>query len=432
MKRLLRVLAGGLALAWAGAAVASDSFALRLYGELAASQTGNVAVSPYSVAEAMALAAGGANGATARQIFSTVVPSDVADVPGYFALKNGDWEAQATAGGGHLGVANGIWTTGGAPSESFVDLAAEAYGAKAAALDASDPAQAAETLNAWVSEKTDGMISRLLSAGDLAEAPPIILINAIAFQGFWKCPFDASRTWSTTFTPNDGELGAVPMMRQTGRFALADLGDAQLLRLPYAGDEIEMRIVLPKEGVPLAAVEAQLADSWDDWATQAEFCQVDVQLPRFRLSWGPQDLRTALAALGIHDAFCEKADFSGMGAGVRPGMPLACVVHAAVVDVNEEGTRAAAATGVRVGKSLVRPTNPLLFHANRPFLFAITEASSGSILFIGRVNRPDTFNASPADRGRATPSTPAGACAEEDLSAKSVEPCPTTESEDSP
>lgn len=425
MKRILRVLAGGLALAWGGAAAASDGFALRLYGELAASTTGNVAVSPYSVGEAMALAAGGAKGATAGQIFSAVVPADVADVAGYFSLKNGDWEAQATAGGGHLRVANGIWTTGEAPSGAFAGLAAEAYGATADVLDASEPAQAANTLNAWVSAKTDGLIRQLVSAGDLAGAPPIVLINAIAFQGFWKRPFDASRTCPMRFAAADGEIGTVPMMAQTARFALADLGDAQLLRMPYAGDEIEMRIVLPKEGVPLAAVEARLADSWDGWAAQAEFCQVDVQLPRFRLGWGPQDLRAALAALGIHDAFCEKADFSGMGAGVRPGMPLACVVHAALVDVDEEGTRAAAATGVMVGKSMARPTKPVPFHADRPFLFAIAEASSGSILFIGRVQRPDTFEAAAAPAVDEAPG-------EEELFPEPVELRWTTESEDTP
>ena len=377
-------------------AVATDTFALRLYSALAASpasaSTPNLLVSPYSIAQILALAAAGANGPAAAEILSTVVPRDVADVPGYFALKNGDWSAQAAAGGGHLAIANGLWTTLGEPcSTAYAAIARDAYSASAAPLDLSDPVAAADLLNRWVSDRTDALIPRLLSPQDLAGAPPIILINALVFNGFWKRPFDPALTAPAPFRLADGTPGRAPAMSQTARLALADLPDLQLLRLPYAGDELEMLILLPRPGVPLSDLESRLPAEWETWLESAFPCTVDLLLPRFDAHYGPADLRAVLETLGIRAPFTSDADFSPIGAGLLPGMPLAYVLHAARIQVDEKGTKAAAATAVAAKKAMLRPQPPIAFHADRPFLYAIAEAASGSILFIGRLGRPDAF-----------------------------------------
>lgn len=432
--QLLSMLAGAALLA-AGQAwgdSAPDAFALRLYSTLAAGPepAENLVLSPYGIAQALALAAAGAQGQTAAQILSAVVPEGVADVPGYFALKNGDWMAQAAAGGGHLGVANGIWTAAGAPpAESFAALARAAYHAETAPLDFGHPDVAADYLNAWVRDRTEGLIPRLLSPDDLAGSPPIVLINAIAFQGFWKHPFTPEDTAPRPFTLADGTPGTAPMMAQLARFSIADLPDMQLLRLPYAGEEIEMRVVLPRKGTSLADLERRLETEWEAWADAAESRQVDVQLPRFDAAWGPSDLHRALVALGIEHAFDERADFSPMGAGMLPGMPLAYVLHAARVQVDETGTKAAAATAIATLKSIRRPVPPVVFHADHPFLYAITEAASGSILFIGRLDRPDGFTPdASAMPSTAEPSAESDATSE--AAAPAAEPAPAPDASD--
>lgn len=377
-------------------AIASDTFALRLYSALAASpasaSTPNLLVSPYSIAQVLALAAAGAKGPAADEILSTVVPRDVADVPGYFALKNGDWSAQAAAGNGHLAIANGLWTTLDAPySPAFAAIARDAYAAETGTLDLSNPVAAADRINHWVSDHTDALIPRLLSPGDLAAAPPILLINALFFNGFWKHPFDPAITAPAPFTIADGTPGHAPAMAQTTRLSLADLPDLQLLRLPYAGDELEMLILLPRPGIPLADLESRLPAEWETWRESAFPCSVDLLLPRFDASYGPTDLHAVLEILGIRAPFTSEADFSPIGAGILPGMPLAYVLHAARIQVDEKGTKAAAVTATALKKSMARPQPPIAFHADRPFLYAIAEAASGSILFIGRLSRPNDF-----------------------------------------
>ena len=415
-------------------AVAVDTFALRLYSALAASpaasSTPNLLVSPYSIAQVLALAAAGANGPAADEILSTVVPRDVADVPGYFALKNGDWSAQAAAGDGHLAIANGIWTTCGTSfSPAYAAIAHDAYAAATETLDISDPVVAAARINHWVSDHTDALIPRLLSPGDLAAAPPIILINALVFNGFWKRPFDPALTAPAPFTLADGTPGRALAMSQTTRLALADLPDLQLLRLPYAGDELEMLILLPRPGIPLADLESRLLAEWENWRESAFPCSVDLLLPRFDASYGPADLHAVLESLGIRAPFTSEADFSPIGAGILPGMPLAYVLHAARIQVDEKGTKAAAVTATALKKAMIRPQPPIAFHADRPFLYAIAEAASGSLLFIGRLGRPDSFV---PDLPEPEPSPAAPEAPDDELSAPDALPSPDSISETTP
>jgi serpin B len=214
------------------------------------------------------------------------------------------------------------------------------------------------------------------------------LINAIYFKGDWTHQFDRDRTAPGPFRRADGSERSVPMMHSDGAIPVryAGVGDVQVLDLAYGGGAYRMTIALPEspEALPVLAARAT-ADAWAGWIAALDSTEVVVVLPKFTLSYD-RSLEDDLAALGMEAAFCNSpaVDFSAM----FPGVPacLSAVKHKTFVDVNEEGTEAAAVTSVEVGVT----SAPASFDVDRPFVFAIREALSGTILFIGVIGDPGT------------------------------------------
>jgi len=366
----------------------NNRFALKIYTRLAR-KSGNIVFSPYSLSTALAMTYAGAAGNTAGQMRRVLHfgPPDAALHAGFGRLTR-----LVTAGQGpswQLSVANALWPKRGYRLlPKFVETLRLHYGARLRPLNFSaDPEASRRTINAWVGRQTKGKITDLLPPRSIKPNTRLVLTNAVYFKGAWKLRFDARLTRPQTFWLAPGRGVKVPMMRQlTARFAYGEFKDLKVLSLPYAGGRMNMVILLPRRVDGLAALERSLTpQALSGWLSRLRRQKVRVWLPRFKLT-SRFSLKKTLSALGMPDAFDRvRADFSKMTGG--RDLMIDKVLHQAKIEVNEQGTEAAAATAViMVPRGMVR--RPPAFRADRPFLFLIRDERTGSILFMGRVVDP--------------------------------------------
>lgn len=285
-----------------------------------------------------------------------------------------------------LTVANSLWARQGVEfKKSFLDANRQYFGAQVSVLDFGTP-EAPQTINRWVDTSTRGKIKQIVD-----RIPPdavMFLLNAIYFHGKWQKPFDKSATQEKPFYLVSGEQKRVPMMAQTGRFPYLKGEGFQMVSLPYGNGRYSMVIALPDEGVSLDEWLKSLdAKSWKEWTGRLVSAEGEIQLPRFKTEYD-RTLNEALGALGMAVAFePERADFTGMRE--QRDLYLQKVHHKAVVEVNEEGTEAAAVTSVQVGITAAQqPRPPFRMVVDRPFFFAIRDTRTGIVLFIGAVYEP--------------------------------------------
>jgi len=387
---------GALCIGHAGAApidkatkaIAGDNnaFAIDLYGELSKAE-GNLFFSPFSISTALGMTYAGAKGQTADQMAKTLhfdLPSDrLHAAMGGLVRQLNEAGKQKSA---KLIVANALWGHQDFQFlKEFLAVNNAHYGAGLRRVDFTSPETARATINGWVADQTNKLIPELIPPGILNPLTRLVLTNAIYFKGTWLTQFDPKRTRELPFTLATGEKVQAPMMRQTARFGYAEAKDWQALELPYKGRELSMVVVLPRAHDGLPALEKIFTARFVTEELRPRGQKVVVMLPKFKLesSFG---LKPTLTALGMRDAFTMRADFSGMTG--RSDLFISAVVHKAVVDVNEEGTEAAAATGVVMELKSVMPRPPKVFRADHPFLFLIRHRPSGSILFLGRVMNP--------------------------------------------
>jgi serpin B len=252
-------------------------------------------------------------------------------------------------------------------------------------IDYGDEEAARHTINSWVEERTESRIKDLIAPGVLDRWTLLVLVNAIYFKGEWTSQFDGNLTGEAPFWVASDSQVQVSMMTQKHDFRVGEVDGLQILELPYAGDDLSMIVLLPKEMDGLAKLEGSLTvENLDGWTKVLTKTEVEVSLPRFELSF-PFRLDDTLKSMGMLDAFSDQADFSGMD-GTRE-LSIGAVLHKAFVAVNEQGTEAAAATAVIMQlKALSFPS--VVFRADHPFFFLIRENGTGSILFIGRVIDP--------------------------------------------
>ena len=368
----------------------NTAFALDLYDQLK-TQGGNLFFSPYSISSALAMTTAGARGETAAQMEKVLhfAPGGGEAHAAFEALQR-RLDAVQAQGAVQLAVANSLWPQKDYPFlPDFLELVKARYDAVITPLDfAGDTEGARQTINGWVEEKTREKIRDLIAQGNLDPLTRMVLVNAIYFKGSWASRFDAARTEEADFQVAADSTVKVPMMAQTRKYSYAEMDDGQVLKLPYEGGDLSMLVVLPREKAGLAALEAGLSlERLAEWTSQLAEREVRVLLPKFKLTWGAAELNRNLMALGMTDAFDDKrADFSGMD-GRMGWLYIGLVLHKAFMEVNEEGTEAAAATAVVMKyRSISKP--PPEFRADHPFLFLIQEEETGAILFLGRVADP--------------------------------------------
>ena len=364
----------------------SNEFALNLYRRLAsdAGAGRNLFFSPSSLTTAMAMAHAGAKGETADQIASVLHLQ-----PG---VSPGGFTGKAQSPGNELAVANAMWGQRGYGfAADYVGRLEREFGAALFELDfAANAGAARKRINDWAERQTHGRIKDLMPPPTVTSDTVLVLTNAVYFKGKWQRPFDPRSTAEAPFFVSVDAPVNVPMMSQRGRFRRVIRDGAQALELPYGGGEVSMVILLPDDCDGLTKLEQTLtSEALDGWLTdvsQAPAESLAVTIPKFTTS-GEFSLAQTLAAMGMPDAFdFAKADFSGMNGG-KERLAISVVVHKAFVAVDEEGTEAAAATGVAVTRTAaLKPAPP--FRADHPFLFVIREAKSGNVLFLGRVMNP--------------------------------------------
>jgi serpin B len=360
----------------------NTTFALELYQKLRG-QEGNLFYSPYSISLALAMAYAGARGATERQMGEAlhfVLPQE--RLHPAFNFLDLAITGRSEQEGIKLNVANAFWGQLGHPFlQEYIDLLGENYGAALRLLDFQNTPEACRIhINDWVSDQTEGKIEDLLPPGSIAPLTTLVLTNAIYFKGTWRYQFDPRFTHDGPFKLLDGSEVTVPMMSQEAVFGYTTGDGYQAVELPYMGEELSMVILLP-ELEKFREFERKL-DPEDLETVLTELRPRDVQLtmPKFSFTSG-FSLKDMLFALGMPSAFSGEADFSGMN-GMRD-LWIDNVYHKAFVKVNEEGTEAAAATGVVMVRSA-----PYEVQVNHPFIFLIRDRETGAILFLGRVVNP--------------------------------------------
>jgi serpin B len=367
----------------------NTAFALDLYRRLASAPGAagtNLFFSPYSISLGLAMTYAGARGLTAGQIADT---AHFTLSPDRFQAAFGALDRSLESGGGandsfHLTVACSLWLQQSLTLESpFLATLGDDYAAWPQTADfAHAPDAARVAIDAWVSDRTEGAIPELFGPGSIGRDSSLVLADAIDFDAAWSTPFDPNQTATGPFYGADGNVENVLLMHTNLNLAYAQGDGWQAVAIPYAGAGVSMVVLLPADGT-FDAFESGFDPGALASMTTFAWANVSLTLPRFSVHPGSTSLRAVLEALGATDAFDPtRADFSGMT--TTEPLSLGDVVHQAIIDVDENGTHAAAATGVTIVGTAV-PAVRAVVTVDRPFVYAIRDNASGSILFLGRV-----------------------------------------------
>ncbi len=370
-----------------------NTFAFNLY-RMVKDADSNLFFSPYSISEALAMTYGGARGTTEQQM-AAALQFKLAQAQLHPAFNSLDQAlasrgqgAQGTNGQGfRLNIVNAIWGQKNFKfTAGYLDLLAQNYGAGLRVLDFMKAAeQSRQTINQWVSDQTNAKITDLLPQGSITDMTRLVLTNAVYFNAAWQSQFQKSATSNGSFTLANGSQVTAPMMKQQENFGYAEGSDYQAIELPYDGNQLSMVIILPKTG-QFSAFETSLSSATVSSILQnLKNAEVNLTMPRFTFS-GEFSLNKALGSLGMTAAFDpSQADFSGMD-GAKD-LYISDVVHKAYVAVDENGTEAAAATGIVVGTTSM-PVEIKQMVLDHPFIFLIRDIATNTIIFLGRTMNP--------------------------------------------
>lgn len=371
----------------------NNRFALELYHQIRGDEPTNLFFAPGSISTAMGMTYAGARGETEAEmgrVFHFTQSQE--ELHRAFAVLNRVFGTAEEKRGYQLAVANRLWGQEGCGFlPEFLKVTREDYGAELEQVDfAGQVEQARSRINTWVEQQTAGAIRDLIPSGALNSQNRLVVTNAIYFKGTWSEPFDEGRTEDAPFHVTPDERLDVPLMSHEGVFPYWAGEGLAALDLPYGSGDLSMLVLLPDGIEGLASLESQLnVANVTRWESSLRRATVQVDLPRFKLT-SQFELASILRAMGMVRAFAPgQADFSGMDG--RRDLFVSAVIHKAFVDVNEEGTEAAAATGmVMRASAAMLPRQPIVFRADHPFLFLIRDKGTGSILFIGRLVNPQT------------------------------------------
>jgi len=369
---------------------AGNRFAFDLYTGLR-TRSGNLFFSPASISVALAMAYAGAAENTDTEMAKVLhFQMQKAQLNREMRALLASWKSSDKKRGFRLDVANRLWGQDGFKFLSdFLEVTRVDYGAELARLDFHRPDAARQIINKWIEDNTQDKIKNLIASPDAVSGALLVLTNAVYFKGDWKDQFDKNLTKDDDFHISLADKIKVPLMHQKHNFSYAAADGLRLLGLPYGDGTLSMVVLLPDKVDGLPELEAKLSTaSLQKWMARAHAQDVIVFLPKFKTSAEFQ-LADTLKAMGMASAFDPKtADFSGMTG--RKELFFSAVIHKAFVDVNEEGTEAAAATGVIMMRhaAVARPKVPPVFRADHPFVFLIRDNRNGAILFLGRVIDP--------------------------------------------
>ncbi|XP_072808244.1 serpin B4-like [Vicugna pacos] len=381
-------------------------FAVDLYQQIRQRSRGdNIFYSPLSIMSALGMLYLGSRGNTAAQLQKALHFKEVAENPTAGATadpaenpENHHFQKLLTelnkpTDAYELSVANRLYGRKEFPFlQEYMDNVKKLYLASVESADfANAPEESRQMINSWVEKQTNGKIKDLFPNDSIDNTAVLVLVNAIYFKGQWHQKFKEENTVEEKFWLSKDRSKSVQMMKETKDFNFTSLEDMQvkILEIPYKGEELSMMLLLPNEVDGLQKLEDKLtAEKLLEWTSSQNMWKrhVDLHLPRFKVEES-YDLKGMLVALGVVDAFnCRKADFSGMTR--RNNLVVSKAFHKSFVEVNEEGTEAAAATGIIVIRKSLSVPHYEYFHCDHPFLFFIRHNKTNSILFLGRVSSP--------------------------------------------
>jgi serine protease inhibitor len=366
---------------------ADNSFGFKLFAAVNSTEGGNsVFVSPTSVSMALGMTLNGANGTTRTAMaqtleFSGLSQNEINDsYKSVIAILTGlDPKVK-------FQIANSIWHRPELNVEqAFKDANTEHFNAEVNSLNFSDPA-AAKTINGWVDRNTNGKIKEIVP-DPIPRDMVMYLINAIYFKGTWKYRFDTSQTHNDSFTLTNGSTIPCRMMSQGGTFDYYADETLQAVDMPYGDAGFSMTILLPKSGTSIDQFAASLTqERWNSWVGKLVKTKGDISLPKFKLEY-KKTLNEMLSSMGMSIAFdANLANFTNIDR--RGNLSISEVMHKTFVQVDEEGTEAAAVTSVGTRATYAGPTDSFVLRVDRPFIFVIREHHSGTILFIGKIAEP--------------------------------------------
>jgi serpin B len=370
----------------------NNTFAFKLFHEVKGSTNENLFYSPFSISTALAMVFAGARNETALQISQAMdfqpndkFHSDYKQLLG--KLRKG------TAGKIKLNIANGLWAQKNFKFlDSYFDLVKSNYNSELKNVDFNDAAEREMTrkaINTWVEQTTNDKITNLLSPGDLTSFTRLVLINAIYFYGDWAEPFKKNSTMPEWFLHVDGTQIRVPFMNQHRRYNYYEDAKIQVLEIPYKDNKASMVIFLPNKNIGIMEFE-KLFDYkyYLDVIDSLKSTEVRLSLPKFQTTF-KINLGNTLSQIGMPLAFSpDSADFSGMTG--KKDLCISEVIHQAFIDVDEQGTEAAATTAVVMMTTSARPSPDIkIFDADHPFVFLIKDQATGSILFMGKIMNPE-------------------------------------------
>lgn len=368
----------------------TTDFAFRFFQKVNASETeqNNWMVSPLSASMALGMITNGAAGNTLAEMkaalgFSEANVDEMNDYYRHLLSELPDLDNTT-----QLGLANSIWVNQGFGVKTpFVDVNKQMYDAKVGDLDFSS-AKASSTINGWCSDKTNGHISKVVE--DISPSTDMILLNALYFKGIWQenYKFDKAKTQDEDFTNADGSVARVKMMNQTNGYAFSYNDHFWMARFGYGNNAYRMIVLLPDANHTLEeCLEAMNAENWKTWNQNWDLRTLVVKMPRFEIEYN-KDLIEDMKAMGIKDAFTSSADFAHISDNP---LVLGKFDQYTYLKVDEEGTEAATVTkGETIPSSPLSPPpsiGPVEFYLNRPFAFVITETSTGTVLFMGKVTK---------------------------------------------
>jgi serine protease inhibitor len=365
---------------------ANTQFGFKLFSQIYRQQPDqNLFISPTSVAIALSMTYNGAGGETQQAMARTLELTglsleevNLANLALKSILESLDQNVELT-------IANGLWMPSQADlNPEFLQRTQQFYQAEVAELDFRDPS-ASEMVNSWVDRQTNGKIPQIVDR--LSPETQLLLVNAIYFKGKWSQPFETALTQNLPFTLLDGSQKQQPLMSQTGEYRYLNNDIFQAVSLPYGEGNISFYVFLPKKEVGLSGFLDQLnADTWNSWMQEFSWQPGSIKLPRFQLEY-EITLNDTLKALGMEIAFDgNRSDFSRIQTP-PPNLAIDQVKHKTFVDVNEEGTEAAASTSVGIVATSVPPP-PFEMSIDRPFFCAIRDEKTGTILFLGSIVDP--------------------------------------------
>ncbi len=365
---------------------ADHQFAFEIFGEiLGSSDEVNLMISPLSVSYALGMTLNGADGTT-RDAFRDVLHfGDLTDQEVNESYKELMSQLVTLDDRVEFSIANSIWyKLGYNVLAEFISTNQDYFDAAVEELDFSDP-QSVDIINGWIEDKTNDKIRDML---DFIPADAVMyLINAIYFNATWKYQFDPGDTYNGDFTLENGTSHQVEYMQVEGGFNFTYQEKFSAVELPYGDSAFSMVVLLPGAGVTTAdLVDAMDAGSWDTWFEYPNHTNVHIELPKFKYGFKSL-LNDPLIELGLGIAFSDFADFTR----ITPpgGLFISRVIHQTFIDVKEEGTEAAAATIVEIMETSAGGGGPVQFKVDRPFLYVIRENSTGAILFMGKVGKPE-------------------------------------------